>query len=77
MRRDYKTAVSAAVNALYSRDEEHMVEALFEILEALDPEIAELMHDDEDAALAKVNADEDSESDDDEVEVLDPENLFD
>lgn len=74
MRRDYKTAVRAAVHALYSRDEDAMVEALQEILEALDPEVAELMHDNEEAALAKVNGEEvqgeDDEEDLDPVELL-------
>lgn len=73
MRRDYSTAVRAAVNALYSRDEDEMAEALFEILEALDPETAELMHEDEEAARAKVNSEELEE---DETETIDPEDLF-
>lgn len=58
MKRDYKAACTAAVNALYEGDEDSMRAALFEILEALDPHLAELMQDNEDAARAKVNGEE-------------------
>jgi len=74
MARKFKTEVRTAVNALHSRDEDEMVEALFEIIEALDPEIAELMHEDEEAAVAKINNEEAVDSEEDES--IDPESLY-
>ena len=60
MRRDYKTAVKALVNALYTGDHE---DGCREALEALDPDLAILMDEDEEAARLKVN-DEDVDDDD-------------
>ena len=61
MRRDYKSAIKAAVNGLYHGSEAEMESALREILEALDSNMAELMHENESAAFAKVNDGEDLE----------------
>lgn len=65
MRRDYKTAVRAAVNGLYNGDAVDMEAALHEILEALDPDMAELFEEDEEAAHIKVNGDEDADEQED------------
>ena len=76
MRRDYKTAVKAAVNGLYSKDTEEMEEALKEILEALDPDMAELMEDNEEAARLKVNGEE-LEDEDEDIDMIVPESFDD
>jgi len=57
MKRDYQAACRSAVNGLYSSAKEDMEAALWEILEALDPELASLMADDEEAARTRVNHD--------------------
>ena len=57
MRRDYRLAVKALVNALYTGDYE---DGCREALEALDPDLAMLMDEDEEAARLKAN-DEDLE----------------
>jgi hypothetical protein len=72
MIRDYNTAIKAAVNGLYSRDPDDMEDALREVLEALDPSMAELMADDEEAARLKANGGE-IDSDEDEIEMIIPE----
>lgn len=61
MRRDYTAAVKAAVNGLYDGSLDDCQKALWDILEALDPPMAELFHEDEEAAHLKVNQDDDEE----------------
>lgn len=60
MKRDYDAAIRAAVNGLYNGGADDMENALRTVLESLDPEMATLMHDDEEAALTMVNRDEDA-----------------
>jgi hypothetical protein len=73
MRRDYNAAIKLAVNALYTSDYDDMERALKEILEALDPSIAELMEDDEEAARLKVNGGEIASEEEEEIEMIVPE----
>jgi hypothetical protein len=73
MRRDYKTATKIAVNGLYSGEHSEMEEALREILEILDPNMAELYDNDYETAHLKANDGEISTSDEDETEVEIPE----
>jgi hypothetical protein len=71
MRRDYKSAIRALVNALYTGDHE---EGCREALELLDSDLAALFDEDEEAAHLKVNDEEeldiDSEEDDYEAVVI-------
>jgi len=67
MRRDYKSAIKALVNALYTGDHE---DGCREALEALDADLAILMDEDEEAARLKAN-DEDLDDDDFEPVSLD------
>lgn len=69
MKRDYKGAVKSAVNGLYGGTPEDLEQALWEVLEFLDADTAELMHDDIEAARYKVNGSEDDEAYDDEAEL--------
>jgi hypothetical protein len=79
MKRDIEGAVRAAVNGLYSGSNDAMEEALWEILESLDPEIAQLFSEDEEAALTTVNKDaevaEDEPLFDDDLSVYDEEDF--
>jgi len=61
MKRDYKTAIRAAVNGLYSGSSDDMDSALWQVLESLDVEIANLMHENEETARLLVNRNEDGE----------------
>lgn len=71
MKRDYQTAIKSAVNGLYGGTAEDLEQALWEVLEALDPDTAELMHDDAEAARCKVNGSDEEDVDyDDEIEPL-------
>ena len=74
MRRDYNTAIKAAVNGLYDGSIDGCQKALWDVLEALDSDMAELMHEDEEVAFLKVNQEDD---DDDEKDTLDNDVLFD
>lgn len=65
MRRDYTSAVRAAVNGLYEGSLDSTVKALWDVLEALDPRMAELMSENEEAARLEVNKDLDDTDDDD------------
>lgn len=71
MRRDYKAAVKAAVNGLYQGGESEMESALWDVLEAIDSEMAELLHDTPEAAFAKVNDEEMEEEEEEEFNEFD------
>ncbi len=60
---DFDRAVRAAVNGLYTKTVPDMEEALAEILEILDSNIAALFQDDEEAAHARVNFEQPGEED--------------
>lgn len=65
MKRDYNAAVKAAVNGLYSGTLEDMEQALYDVLEAIDANMAELMQDNPEEGHRSVNSSDDIDYDDD------------
>lgn len=66
MRRDVTAAIKAAVNGLYDGSPDSCREALWDVLEALDTDMAELMHENEEAAHLHVNKEDDEEEESEE-----------